>query len=86
MEGDKPNGDGYARSFERRLDRMNDTIQALTDSILVALKIATERHKLVMEEINGLIELQREHPVDIMALFASSKQMQERLDQLKERK
>lgn len=81
---DETTGEGYTRNFDRRLDRMNDFLQSLTDSMLLQHRLATERHELVMEEIaaqrgeiSELLALQREHRIDIMALFELSKRARE---------
>lgn len=52
-----------------RLDRMNDVIQSMIALTLEQGKMNDRRHEQVMEEIQDLITLQREHRIDIMALF-----------------
>ncbi len=86
---DTPNGDGDAYNFDRRMDRINDTIVSLTESMVMmrdfmldSHKLATARHEQVMEEIRELLGLQREHRIDIMALFEVSRRTKERLDKL----
>lgn len=84
---DTPNGDGYGYNFDRRLDRINDTIVSLVSSLTQmrefmqeSHKLATARHDQTMEEIRELITLQREHRIDIMALFEVNKQTRQRLE------
>jgi hypothetical protein len=83
------NGDGAPHSFDRQLDRINDTLANLTAVMAVQRELAghhhalaEKRHELVMEEIRELLILQREHRIDIMALFLASKETRERSERL----
>ena len=83
------NGDGSPHSFDRKLDRINDTLASLTASLVAQRELsqhhhelAERRHELVMLEIRELLELQREQRIDIMALFQASKETRERLEHL----
>jgi len=84
---DITNGDGSPFSFDRKLDRINDSLANLTaglnamrETLLLEMQTSKARHELVMEEIRGLMDLQKEHRIDIMALFESARKTRERLD------
>lgn len=60
----------------RRMDRLEGVIHSMLDLIQVKAEADTKRHEQVMQEISAsreevrdLIALQREHRIDIMALF-----------------
>jgi hypothetical protein len=53
----------------RRLDQMEDLIQSMITLILEQGKLYDRQHAQTMEEIRKLLNLQKEHPIDIMALF-----------------
>jgi len=71
---DVTNGDGSAFSFDRKLDRINDTLSNLTAAMEIQreqmslqreladyqFSLSEKRHELVMEEIRELLALQRE--------------------------
>lgn len=87
------NGDGYTHSFERRFDRMDATIAAIIESISLMREraeleheLAAKRHAFAMEELREMRDLQREHRIDIMALFEVGKEHRKRLEQLEEGK
>jgi hypothetical protein len=64
----------------RRLDQMEDVIQSMIALVLEQGKLYDRQHQQAMEEISEvrgsireLLELQKEHRVDIMALFQTRK-------------
>jgi len=64
----------------KRLDRMEDVIQRMIALVLEQAKMSDRRHEQAMAEIReqraeiqDLVALQREHRVDIMALFQAQK-------------
>lgn len=64
-----------------RLDRMNDVIQSMITLVLEQGKMYDRQHEQVMAEIReqrgeiqDLITLQKEHRIDIMALFEGHKE------------
>ncbi len=87
------NGDGSAFNFDRKLDRINDTLASLTAAMEIQreqmspqrqladhpFSLSEKRHDLVMEEIRELLALQREQRIDIMALFEGNKQIRNML-------
>jgi len=73
---DLTNGDGSAFSFDRKLDRLSDSLANLTASMQLQRELADhqfalseKRHEFAMEELREMRELQREMRIDIMALF-----------------
>ncbi len=93
---DITNGDGSAFHFDRKLDRINDTLAGLTTSMVVQREqltlqreladhqfaLSEKRHELVMEELREMRELQREQRIDIMALFEGNKHLRTMLEQI----
>lgn len=91
---DTPNGDGYAHNFDRRLDRINDTITSLTAAMgemqrsmfqhhkqmLEQHRLFIEQHQLFMDEMRELRDMQQAQHIDIMALFELNKRTKQRLD------
>ena len=84
---DTTNGDGSAFNFDRKLDRINDTLASMVglmhesmQSMQSYMQLTREQHQLFMEEVHSLMELQREQRVDIMALFEGNKQLRLMLD------
>jgi hypothetical protein len=80
------NGHNYPHSFEQRMDRMEAFLQSMVDAF-------QKQHEQTMEVIHGqhesireLIDLQKEHRIDIMALFSSQKDVKQRLDDLEKGK
>jgi hypothetical protein len=85
--GDVTNGDGSAFHFDRKLDRVNDTLAGLMAAVEIQRKqmslqreladhqfsLSEKRHELAMEEIRELLALQREQRIDVMALFEGYK-------------
>ena len=57
---DKPNGDGYSYNFDRRLDRINDTITSMLDLMVKQDEVYARRHNEVMDEIREMLTLQRD--------------------------
>ena len=89
MPSDTPNGDGYAYNFDKRLDAMRDVLQTLGDVMLHNHQQIMEQQRGMLDiiresrgEIRDLLELQREHRIDIMALFMISKETRKRLEEL----
>lgn len=87
------NGSTGETQNNRRLDKMQDVIQSMITLVHEESKLSTQRHTetirviheahaLFMEEVRELIILQKEHRIDIMALFHSQKNVKERLDDL----
>lgn len=92
---DAPNGDGYAYNFDKRLDKMKDIIVTMIDLVHVQHKAfmeelqqnrsdARQLHLDIMAEMRELLELQREHRIDIMALFQVGKEHRGRIEKLEE--
>ncbi|MBV9034172.1 MAG: hypothetical protein JO182_06730 [Acidobacteriaceae bacterium] len=87
------NGSTGETQNSRRLDKMQDVIQSMITLVHEESKLSAQRHTetirvireahaLFMEEVRELIILQKEHRIDIMALFHSQKNVKERLDNL----
>ncbi len=81
------NGDGSAFNFDRKLDRINDTLASMAvmmidfmRNIQSYVELTKQQHEMVMDEIHGLIELQKEQRIDIMALFESQRQVRSVLE------
>ena len=77
------NGSGESEAL-RRLDRMNDVIQNMITLVheeakenLAVHQEFRKRHLENMEEIRGLMDLQKEQRIDIMALFTANKDLRE---------
>jgi hypothetical protein len=75
---------GSENENQRRLDDMNDVIQSMITLTLEQGKIYDRLHEQAMAEIREqraeiqeLITLQREHRIDIMALFEGNKTLRE---------
>ncbi len=68
---------GRENQNSRRLDQMQDVIQSMIALALEESKLSKLRHTQVMEEIQELIILQKEHRIDIMALFEANKNLRE---------
>jgi len=72
---------------------MRDVINSMLDLTQKQSEAWTKRHNEIMteihathEEIRDLIILQKEHRIDIMALFQSQKNLRERVDNLENEK
>ncbi len=71
-----------------RLDRMNDVIQSMITLTLEQGKLYDRQHEQTMAEIReqraeiqDLIMLQKEHRIDIMALFEGQKSLQQSMEE-----
>lgn len=80
---DNGSEDFHANSM-RRLDRMEAVIHSMIDAMQEQSKVWTKQHEENMAEIREsraeiqeLITLQKEHRIDIMALFEGSKGIRE---------
>ena len=76
----------------RRLGEMEAVIQSMITlaheqqtSLTSMLILIKEQHQTFMEEVAALMDLQKEHRVDIMALFAANKGLRESMKQYLER-
>lgn len=80
------NGDGENQNLQR-LNRMEDVIQSMITLVHAQMEVTAAQHTATMTEIRELrgsiqelLALQREHRIDIMALFQASKDTKQRLD------
>lgn len=78
------NGGTNENENRKRLDHMEDVIQSMITLTLEQGKMYDKRHEQTMAEIReqraeiqDLITLQKEHRIDIMALFQSQKNLRE---------
>jgi replicative DNA helicase len=70
---------GQENQNSRRLDQMQDVIQSMITLVHEQSKAWSQAHQEVMAEIRELITLQKEHRIDIMALFQANKEFREDL-------
>jgi hypothetical protein len=78
------NGGTNENENRKRLDHMEDVIQSMITLTLEQGKMYDKQHEQTMAEIReqraeiqDLITLQKEHRIDIMALFQSQKNLRE---------
>ncbi len=65
-------GKMYARQHEQAMTEIADMRKTVSAQQAEFLKILREQHAVFTDEVRDLITLQKEHPIDIMALFAGN--------------
>ena len=87
------NGQDFPHGFDARMSRMEAHLAALVDALQtyhertmeemrVMRETYREQHRDFLEEVRELLALQKEHRIDIMALFQVGKEHRGRIENL----
>lgn len=68
------------------MDRMEAFLQSMVTAMQEYFRLSTIQHEQTADEIRDLIVLQKEHRIDIMALFQVNKEQRLRLEKLEDEK
>ena len=91
------NGQDFPHNFDARMTRMEAHLAALVDAMQtyheksmeemrVMRETYREQHTQFLDEVRELLALQKEHRIDIMALFQVGKEHRGRIEDLEGKK